>query len=243
MALDPRTITVGTELPPLVKGPITREHLKTYGAASGTFTKFDITGMHCASCVGRVERALAAVPGVASARVNLALEQAAVDFDAARTTVEQLVAAVDASGYQAIPQANLTQAPAERDAANQRREREHLGWRNRFVVGAVLLAPILILSHTEWIPLAAAPRNSLLMLLASVRLIHHAQRSTRKCQRTLFHTLLLKQHHYCMVKLQAQHGLLLLLPLLPQLSLVPICACCCLRLGWGTTIGTWAMCI
>ena len=34
-ALDPRTVTVGTELLPLVKGPITREDLKRYAAASG----------------------------------------------------------------------------------------------------------------------------------------------------------------------------------------------------------------
>jgi acyl dehydratase len=34
-ALDARRVTVGTELPPLVKGPITREDLKRYAAASG----------------------------------------------------------------------------------------------------------------------------------------------------------------------------------------------------------------
>jgi acyl dehydratase len=34
-ALDPRTVAVGQDLPPLVKGPITREHLKAYAAASG----------------------------------------------------------------------------------------------------------------------------------------------------------------------------------------------------------------
>ena len=33
--LDPKTVAVGLELPPLVKGPITREHLKAYAAASG----------------------------------------------------------------------------------------------------------------------------------------------------------------------------------------------------------------
>lgn len=33
--LDARTVTVGTELPPLVKGPITREMLKEYGPAAG----------------------------------------------------------------------------------------------------------------------------------------------------------------------------------------------------------------
>ena len=34
-ALDPRTVNVGQDLPPLVKGPLTREHLKVYGAAAG----------------------------------------------------------------------------------------------------------------------------------------------------------------------------------------------------------------
>lgn len=35
MPLDPRSVQVGTELPPLVKGPITREMLKEYGPAAG----------------------------------------------------------------------------------------------------------------------------------------------------------------------------------------------------------------
>src|SRR5262245_26408797 len=43
--------------------------------------RFQITGMHCASCVGRVESALAAVPGVAGARVSLASEQAVVELN------------------------------------------------------------------------------------------------------------------------------------------------------------------
>ncbi|MEK9970469.1 MAG: heavy metal-associated domain-containing protein, partial [Ferrovibrio sp.] len=40
-----------------------------------------ITGMSCASCAGRVEKALQAVPGVASASVNLASESAHLVFD------------------------------------------------------------------------------------------------------------------------------------------------------------------
>ncbi|HET7095407.1 MAG TPA: heavy metal-associated domain-containing protein, partial [Thermomicrobiales bacterium] len=40
-----------------------------------------IDGMTCASCVGRVERALAKVEGVAEANVNLATERARVRFD------------------------------------------------------------------------------------------------------------------------------------------------------------------
>ncbi len=44
-------------------------------------TSFQIEGMTCASCVGRVEKALSAVPGVASASVNLATETAQVGYD------------------------------------------------------------------------------------------------------------------------------------------------------------------
>ena len=46
-------------------------------------TKLQITGMICASCVLRVEKALAATPGVRSASVNLATEEASVQTDAA----------------------------------------------------------------------------------------------------------------------------------------------------------------
>src|SRR5919199_5016966 len=41
-------------------------------------TTFGVTGMSCASCVGRVERALKKVPGVLEANVNLANEKATV---------------------------------------------------------------------------------------------------------------------------------------------------------------------
>ena len=62
-----------------------------------------IDGMTCASCVGRVERALAAAPGVASASVNLATESAAVAL-LPGTPVDTLIAAIDRAGY-AVPQA------------------------------------------------------------------------------------------------------------------------------------------
>ncbi len=57
-----------------------------------------IEGMHCASCVGRVERALMAVPGVASASVNLATERAGITLGAFVSRAG-LVAAVEAVGF------------------------------------------------------------------------------------------------------------------------------------------------
>ncbi|MDL2356618.1 MAG: heavy metal translocating P-type ATPase, partial [Pseudomonadota bacterium] len=59
-----------------------------------------IGGMTCASCAGRVERALAQVPGVTGAAVNLATEEAAVTL-AADVPVAALIAAVERAGYQA----------------------------------------------------------------------------------------------------------------------------------------------
>jgi P-type Cu+ transporter len=64
-----------------------------------------IEGMTCASCVGRVEKALAAVPGVASATVNLATESAAVALQSGGD-VRALIAAVERAGY-ALPHASL----------------------------------------------------------------------------------------------------------------------------------------
>ncbi|GIW06573.1 MAG: copper-translocating P-type ATPase [Dehalococcoidia bacterium] len=58
-----------------------------------------ITGMTCAACVRRVEKALNAVEGVAAATVNLATEKATVRFDPTRVDRQTLVAAVEKAGY------------------------------------------------------------------------------------------------------------------------------------------------
>ncbi|KGK78153.1 ATPase [Thalassobacter stenotrophicus] len=61
-----------------------------------------VEGMSCASCVGRVERALKAVPGVSDASVNLAAERADVSIDAA-VDPATIVQAVEGLGYR-VPQ-------------------------------------------------------------------------------------------------------------------------------------------
>ncbi|CDN89257.1 Heavy metal translocating P-type ATPase [Hydrogenophaga intermedia] len=71
-----------------------------YQVAAQSF-EFAIEGMTCASCVGRVEKALQAVPGVSEAEVNLATERATVR--AIGVTAPVLVAAVEKAGYSALP--------------------------------------------------------------------------------------------------------------------------------------------
>src|SRR5947209_20443295 len=66
---------------------------------NGTTTRtLEISGMTCASCVRRVERALGKVEGVESANVNFASETALVTADAS-VSPERLVAAVEKAGY------------------------------------------------------------------------------------------------------------------------------------------------
>ena len=61
----------------------------------------DIQGMHCASCVSRIERSLRKLPGVVGGEVNLATNRAEVDFDPALVTTDLLIKAVEKSGYAA----------------------------------------------------------------------------------------------------------------------------------------------
>ena len=58
-----------------------------------------ITGMTCASCVARAERAIGKVEGVDKAAVNLATEKATVTFDPGAVSTGDLVAAVEGAGY------------------------------------------------------------------------------------------------------------------------------------------------
>lgn len=82
---------------------------------TSTTFELSIDGMTCASCAGRVERALAKVPGVEAASVNLANDQARVSVNGP-LPVTRLIDAVKQAGYEARPTAN----PAEEDRARQR---------------------------------------------------------------------------------------------------------------------------
>ena len=62
--------------------------------------RIGVAGMSCASCVARVERAIARQPGVESAAVNLAAETAVVRFDQAE--IPQLLDAVRGAGYEPV---------------------------------------------------------------------------------------------------------------------------------------------
>ncbi|HUX82644.1 MAG TPA: heavy metal translocating P-type ATPase [Halothiobacillus sp.] len=82
-----------------------------------------VEGMTCASCVGRVERALQKMPGVLAAEVNLATERAHVRFVPGMVTPDELAAAVGAAGYAAHPIEN-EQGDAEAASAGEAAKRQ-----------------------------------------------------------------------------------------------------------------------
>jgi P-type Cu+ transporter len=106
-----------------------------------TRTTLSVTGMTCAACVGRVERALAKVDGVLNADVNLATERATVDHlpSTARST---LVRAVRDAGYDVLDEGETDDA---RDAEAEARETDRRRQRRRLALAALFTVPILLL--------------------------------------------------------------------------------------------------
>lgn len=108
-----------------------------YPATSQTLT-LQIEGMTCASCVGRVERALQSTPGVIDATVNLASETASVSYTEGLTSTASLIDAVKVTGYEATPLETGTSATDRKDAEAQALKRQ-------LVIAAVLTLPVFLL--------------------------------------------------------------------------------------------------
>ena len=104
---------------------------------------FDITGMTCAACSARVQKAAGGVPGVACANVNLLKNSMELDYDGSPETAAAVVEAIEESGYGASRRARTGEkgaVPAERPgAAAERAIREK---RNQLIVSAIFSVPL-----------------------------------------------------------------------------------------------------
>ncbi|MDX6375706.1 MAG: P-type Cu+ transporter, partial [Gaiellaceae bacterium] len=98
-----------------------------------------IDGMTCASCATRIERSLNRLDGV-QATVNYATERAAVDFDPATVTQQDLLDAVRSAGYTA----RLPAAGGQADADAPRDPTESL--RRRLIASTILTLPVLAMA-------------------------------------------------------------------------------------------------
>ncbi|WP_313378036.1 heavy metal translocating P-type ATPase [Achromobacter insolitus] len=111
-----------------------------YAVAEST-VELSVTGMTCASCVGRVEKALKAVPGVSNATVNLATERASVTATGG-VPASALIQAVAKAGYEARP---LSAESSDTDAVAERQAAELQSLKRSLTIATIFALPVFIL--------------------------------------------------------------------------------------------------
>ncbi|MBI1322412.1 heavy metal translocating P-type ATPase [bacterium] len=142
----------------LPKLPIVSDHLAADVAANPAPIPADstapsqnwelsVSGMHCASCVGRVEKALAETPGVRRAVVNLATERATITVDPESTRLDRLRMNVKNAGYDIVKIESTLSAADQADTLRRERSERIRGWRRRLFAGLIFGLPLLFFAH------------------------------------------------------------------------------------------------
>jgi len=106
-----------------------------------------LSGMHCASCAGLIERALKKDKGVQSASVNFAAEKARVIYNYADTNVKNLINAVAKAGYKAA-----IQKTSDSEAEQKKREKTIRGYWKKFIFSLALSAPMFYFMLFDFFP-------------------------------------------------------------------------------------------
>ena len=127
-----------------------------------------IQGMTCASCVNRVEKALSSLKGVVHASVNFATERASVEYIPEEVMIRDLKKVVQEAGYQVLEVKE--EDVVERERIAREKELTRLKW--KFIIGAILLVPILILMYgasllEKWMGLSREVNFFIQFLLAT----------------------------------------------------------------------------
>lgn len=127
------------------------ERARAAGYTLGTATtQLDIQGMHCASCVVTIEQALQRTPGVLTATVNAATQQAHVEYMTGQVDRARLVQAVQEAGYQVRTEAAPTETAVDR--AEQDRAHEYSILLRKFWFAAIISLPVILFSYPQFFP-------------------------------------------------------------------------------------------
>src|SRR2546426_6168664 len=127
-----------------------------------------IEGMSCASCVAKIEHGLSAVPGVSRAAVNLATEQATVEYQPGVTDPAAIQEAIRSLGYTpvlpaAVPLTPTLSLQGRGVGMEERQERKKAAYRalkRRFWVSAALSVPVMLLGMSEHLGLPVSQETS-----------------------------------------------------------------------------------
>jgi P-type Cu+ transporter len=127
------------------------ERARTAGYTLGTATtQLDIQGMHCASCVVAIEEALQHTPGVLKASVNLATQQAHIEYVPGLIDRKGLAQAVTDAGYRVREES----APGGTmiDRADQDRAKEYSTLLRKFWFATIVSLPVIVFSYPQFFP-------------------------------------------------------------------------------------------
>lgn len=110
-----------------------------------------ITGMTCANCSSRVERALKKLDGVLQANVNLATERATVQYLPAQTSLGQFKRAIREAGYGVL---EVKEGQDRADVERQAREQEIASLRQSLIIAAGFSVPLFLIAMIGmvWMP-------------------------------------------------------------------------------------------
>ena len=133
---------------------------------SGPEVELRVSGMHCASCVGRIETALGKVPGVSLAVVDLLSGRARVRLSDPALPAGRLVEAVAAAGYEAKAVEDRDASGLEElvDAEQAERASALASLRRKLALAAAVAVPVALLSMAE----VAFPGRDVLFLVLTL---------------------------------------------------------------------------
>ncbi len=109
--------------------------------------KFEVNGMMCAACQANVERAVAHLNGVSSVNVSLLGKNMVVEYDDAVVSSQEIIKAVDDSGYSCSVFVNQSIKDIQRKRAEEVRKK-----RNRLILSIILLLCLMVFSMGPMIP-------------------------------------------------------------------------------------------
>jgi Cu2+-exporting ATPase len=128
-------------------------------AALGPALQFSVPGVTCAACIGKIERGLSHLNGVASVRVNLSMKRLSV---AGQVDPEAIQSAVTAMGYDIYP-LDIARLEAARDAQGR-------ALLMRMAVAGFAMMNVMLLSVAIWSGASGATRDMFHMISAMIAL-------------------------------------------------------------------------
>ncbi|MBI5839805.1 MAG: heavy metal translocating P-type ATPase [Chloroflexi bacterium] len=114
----------------------------------GANVKIGIENLRCASCVKFIEDELKSTQGVLNATVNIATQEATVDYLPQKTTLSQLNAAIETWGYK--PRPATSDAPVDKQEEAHAREYRRL--MNKFWFATAVSLPVLATAYYQFVP-------------------------------------------------------------------------------------------